>query len=121
MWLNFDIGRTVFVTAGRQRVKWGIGRFWNPTDFLQPARLDALAFFDAAVQGRLADVERMMREFYVPYGRLRARQPGYAVSLPKAGCALVGRDAGPVRPPLSDPSTEERAALAALIDAVADR
>lgn len=81
----------------------------------------ALEFFDAAVQGRLADVERMMREFYVPYGRLRARQPGYAVSLPKAGCALVGRDAGPVRPPLSDPSTEERAALAALIDAVADR
>jgi hypothetical protein len=45
-WLNFDIGRRVYVTAGRQRVKWGIGRFWNPTDFLQPARLDPLAFFD---------------------------------------------------------------------------
>jgi hypothetical protein len=46
LWLNFDVGHRVFVTAGRQRVKWGIGRFWNPTDFLQPARLDALAFFD---------------------------------------------------------------------------
>lgn len=46
MWLNFDVGRKVFLTLGRQRVKWGAGRFWNPTDFLQPARLDPLAFFD---------------------------------------------------------------------------
>jgi len=46
LWMNFDIGKRVYVTAGRQRVKWGIGRFWNPTDFLQPARLDPLAFFD---------------------------------------------------------------------------
>lgn len=46
IWLNFDVGRKVFVTVGRQRVKWGAGRFWNPTDFLQPARLDPLAAFD---------------------------------------------------------------------------
>ncbi|MDP2307376.1 MAG: hypothetical protein Q8P18_15225 [Pseudomonadota bacterium] len=46
MWLNFDVGRKVFLTVGRQRVKWGAGRFWNPTDFLQPSRLDPLAFFD---------------------------------------------------------------------------
>ncbi len=46
LWLNFDVGKRVYVTVGRQRVKWGIGRFWNPTDFLQPARLDPLAFFD---------------------------------------------------------------------------
>jgi hypothetical protein len=46
LWLNFDIGHKVFVTAGKQRVKWGAGRFWNPTDFLQPARLDPLATFD---------------------------------------------------------------------------
>jgi 5-dehydro-4-deoxyglucarate dehydratase len=75
----------------------------------------AMAFFDAVTAGRLADVERMMGEFFVPYGRLRARQPGYAVAIPKAGAALVGRDAGPVRPPLSDPTPEELDALAALI------
>jgi hypothetical protein len=46
LWLNFDVGRRVYVTAGRQRIKWGAGRFWNPTDFLAPARLDSLAFFD---------------------------------------------------------------------------
>lgn len=46
LWLKFDIARTVFVTAGRQQIKWGTGRFWNPTDFLQPLRLNALAIFD---------------------------------------------------------------------------
>ncbi len=46
LWVNASAGGRVFVTAGQQRIKWGAGRFWNPTDFLDPARLDALAFFD---------------------------------------------------------------------------
>jgi hypothetical protein len=46
-WLRFDIERTVFVTAGKQHVKWGTSRFWNPTDFLSPQRKDPLAIFDA--------------------------------------------------------------------------
>lgn len=46
MWINFDIERTVFVTAGKQHVKWGTGRFWNPTDYLQPVKLNPLAVFD---------------------------------------------------------------------------
>ncbi len=46
LWLKFDVARRVYVTAGRQRVKWGAGRFWNPTDVLNRQRLDALAFFD---------------------------------------------------------------------------
>ena len=47
LWVNFDVGRRVFVTAGKQHVKWGVGRFWNPTDFLHPVRRDPLAVFDA--------------------------------------------------------------------------
>ncbi|MBF5044867.1 hypothetical protein FGE12_20880 [Aggregicoccus sp. 17bor-14] len=46
-WLRFDIARKVFLTLGKQHVKWGTGRFWNPTDFLTPQRLDPLAVFDA--------------------------------------------------------------------------
>ena len=46
LWVKFDVSRKVYVTAGRQRVKWGAGRFWNPTDVLNRARLDSLAFFD---------------------------------------------------------------------------
>jgi len=47
LWIRFDVGRTAFVTAGKQHVKWGVGRFWNPTDFLHPAPKDPLALFDA--------------------------------------------------------------------------
>jgi hypothetical protein len=47
LWINFDVHHRVFVTAGRQHVKWGVGRFWNPTDFLHPIRRDPLATFDA--------------------------------------------------------------------------
>jgi len=47
LWLRFDIKRTVFVTAGRQHVKWGTARFWTPTDFLHPLRRNPVAAFDA--------------------------------------------------------------------------
>jgi hypothetical protein len=46
LWLNLDVAHKVFVTAGRQRVKWGVGRLWNPTDFLAPGVLDSLAVID---------------------------------------------------------------------------
>jgi hypothetical protein len=46
-WLRFDIARTVFVSVGKQHVKWGTSRFWNPTDFLSPQPKDPLAIFDA--------------------------------------------------------------------------
>jgi hypothetical protein len=46
LWLNFDVDRKVFVTAGKQHVKWGTGRLWNPTDWLHPVRRDPLAQLD---------------------------------------------------------------------------
>lgn len=48
LWVKFDAGRVLYVTAGRQRIKWGSGRFWNPTDFMNQSTLDALnaAVFD---------------------------------------------------------------------------
>ncbi len=45
-WLKFDIGRRVFLTVGKQRIKWGAARFWNPTDFLNRERLDPLSVVD---------------------------------------------------------------------------
>ncbi len=38
--------KEVFFTFGRQHVKWGTGRFWNPSDFLAPSALDPLAVYD---------------------------------------------------------------------------
>ena len=45
-WVNFDADRTVFFTAGKQHVKWGTGRFWNPTDYLHPTRRNPLTQYD---------------------------------------------------------------------------
>jgi len=47
LWLRFDIARTIFVTVGRQHVKWGTGRFWTPTDYLHPEHRNPVAVFDA--------------------------------------------------------------------------
>jgi len=47
LWVNFDVGRRVFVTAGKQHVKWGVGRLWNPTDYLHRQARDPLDVFDA--------------------------------------------------------------------------
>jgi hypothetical protein len=47
MWLRFDIKHAVFVTAGRQHVRWGTARFWMPTDFLHIQHRNPLDVFDA--------------------------------------------------------------------------
>jgi hypothetical protein len=47
LWIRFDIKRTVFVTAGRQHVRWGTARFWTPTDFLHLRHRNPLDVFDA--------------------------------------------------------------------------
>ncbi len=46
MWIKFDVAHEVFVTAGRQHVKWGAAHFWFPNDLLNPVRLQPLAVFD---------------------------------------------------------------------------
>ena len=47
LWLRFDLAHTVFVTVGRQHVKWGTARFWTPTDYLHPEHRNPVAVFDA--------------------------------------------------------------------------
>jgi len=76
----------------------------------------AMVFNRAILDNDQAAVHQFTRDFLVPYGLLRSRQPGYAVSIIKAGADIVGRGAGRVRPPLSDVTPSERAELAALIE-----
>ncbi len=47
MWIGFDIKEKVFVTAGKQHVRWGTGRFWQPTDYLHSLKRNPLDVFDA--------------------------------------------------------------------------
>lgn len=46
LWLKFDAARRVYFTVGKQPLRFGVGRFWNPTDFLNPTRRDPLAVID---------------------------------------------------------------------------
>ncbi|NBC35347.1 5-dehydro-4-deoxyglucarate dehydratase [Novosphingobium sp. FSY-8] len=80
----------------------------------------ALRFY-AAVRAR--DHGRIMsglRDFVMPYLAIRNRGTGYAVSIVKAGVRSIGRDAGPVRAPLTDLLPAEQEALDALIAANRD-
>ncbi|MBB4905175.1 5-dehydro-4-deoxyglucarate dehydratase [Actinophytocola algeriensis] len=78
----------------------------------------ALDFY-AAVRARdAAAVYRKLDEFVLPYIEIRDRRAGYAVSIVKAGLRAVGRDAGPVRPPLSDLTADEFDELKTLVEKV---
>ena len=78
----------------------------------------ALAFYRAINGGDEATVDRLLKDFFIPYVRIRNRGTGYAVSIVKAGAMIVGRSAGRVRPPLSDCNADEVAELRKLIDAM---
>jgi 5-dehydro-4-deoxyglucarate dehydratase len=75
----------------------------------------AMDFYNALVDGDSATCDRLIRDFFLPYIALRNRGEGYAVSIVKAGATIVGRGAGPVRPPLSDLLADEFEQLRALI------
>ena len=76
----------------------------------------AMQFYRAIANDDATAANRLLDTFFMPYAKIRNRRPGYAVSIVKAGAALVGRSAGPVRSPLMDLTREERADLGALID-----
>ncbi|MBC8025843.1 MAG: 5-dehydro-4-deoxyglucarate dehydratase, partial [Steroidobacteraceae bacterium] len=62
----------------------------------------ALKFHKAVLANDRTAVQAYLRDFVLPYIAIRNREKGFAVSIVKAGCRLVGRPAGPVRAPLMD-------------------
>ncbi|PAU77917.1 5-dehydro-4-deoxyglucarate dehydratase [Halomonas salipaludis] len=67
----------------------------------------AVTFYKALRNGDSATVKRITNDFFIPFVDLRDRKAGYAVSLIKAGAAIIGRPAGNVRAPLEMPSNAE--------------
>jgi len=95
LWLRFDLGRTAFLTVGKQHVKWGVGRFWNPGDFLHPVRRDPLAQFDdrtgvTMVRVHLPWEARGWNFYAVAAAERLVSLPGATATTPNALGALGG-------------------------------
>ena len=76
----------------------------------------AMAFYRAVADDDMKTQHHLLKTFFMPYLEIRNRMQGYAVSIVKAGAKLVGHDAGPVRPPLTDLTPGEMEELKALIE-----
>jgi 5-dehydro-4-deoxyglucarate dehydratase len=77
----------------------------------------ANAYYRAYVDGDEARRLELLDGFYAPLVRLRDETPGFGVSLIKAGLRLGGLAVGGVRPPLVDPTPDQEARLAEILDA----
>ncbi len=78
----------------------------------------ALQFYKALRNGNKEIVNKILKEFFVPFVQLRNKKNGYAVSLIKAGATLIGKSAGKVRAPLVMPNKDEIEELKNLIEEV---
>lgn len=94
LWLRFDIARKVFLTVGRQKVRWGVSRIWYPTDFLNSRPRDALNPFDVRLGVNMVKVhvpvESLGWNFYA-YGLMDAVNIGSnGITLGQLGGAVRG-------------------------------
>ncbi|MFT3999260.1 MAG: 5-dehydro-4-deoxyglucarate dehydratase [Rhizobium sp.] len=77
----------------------------------------AQRFYTALRTQDQTTVDHLLRSFFFPLVMLRNRRKGYAVSIIKAGLRVLGKDPGPVRPPLIDLTSEEMVVLEKIIAA----
>ncbi len=107
LWLKADIARVVYITIGRQPIRWGSNRFWNPTDVLNQQRRDPLAFYDERVGPTLLKlhfpVESLGWNFYALAGMDDVKHPDQIIGALR-GEFLVG----PIEASLSASYGKER-------------
>jgi 5-dehydro-4-deoxyglucarate dehydratase len=77
----------------------------------------ASAYYAAYRDGDEGRRLELLEKFYLPLVALRDETPGFGVSLIKAGLRLGGLDVGGVRPPLTDPTTDQLDRLAGILEA----
>lgn len=76
-------------------------------------------FYKSLRAGDKETVNLIIKEFFIPFVKLRSNSQGYAVSLIKAGAKLIGKSAGDVRAPLPIPNADEVETLKKLINKAA--
>lgn len=75
----------------------------------------AVDFYHAVRSADRGRVYTLLNEFVLPYLEIRDRAAGYGVSIIKAGLDAVGREGGPVRPPLQPLTDQDRHDLSQLL------
>ena len=76
----------------------------------------ALQIHEFAAGGDVAELNPLMKNYVVPHYAIRAKRKGYEVSVVKAQMNLLGKPAGPVRPPLVNVSDEDLAQLSKMLE-----
>lgn len=99
LWLRFDIAHRAFVTAGKQHVRWGTGRFWSPTDYLHVRPRNPLDVFDARTG-------TSMIKLHVPIESEAWNFYGYVVTEGPDGVPQLEQVAGALRAELVFGQTE---------------
>ena len=77
----------------------------------------ANAYYRAYLDGDEARRAALLDGFYSPLVKLRDETPGFGVSLIKTGLRLSGLAVGSVRAPLVDPTPDQEARLAGILEA----
>lgn len=80
----------------------------------------AMDFYTAVRARDHETIRGALRDFVLPYTTIRDNSPGYGVSIVKAGLRSVGRNVGPVRPPLTDLTAQEQSQVDGLVARVAN-
>jgi 5-dehydro-4-deoxyglucarate dehydratase len=68
----------------------------------------SLQLHERASMVDMASLSRLMSNYVLPLYAIRARRKGYEVSVMKTAMEILGKPAGPVRPPLVEVRPEER-------------
>jgi hypothetical protein len=95
LWLRFDLKHTVFVTAGKQHVRWGTARFWAPTDYFHMQTRNPLLPFDPRTGTTMLKIDIPWEEkgwnFYayaLPEGPSTTSHPGDVTGAARAEVVL---------------------------------
>lgn len=75
----------------------------------------AQKFYHALRAGEQQTCAAIIKNFFIPFCRLRDHVPGYGVSLIKSGTAIMGHPSGNTRPPLTMPTATEYKELETII------
>lgn len=80
----------------------------------------SLDIAEAGLAGDFKHLNRLMARYVHPLYAIRERARGYEVAVMKAAMEMLGKRAGPVRPPLTNCKPQDLADLQALMDVYAE-